>query len=276
MKKNNILLELKKTKSFFLKNKISAPEIAIISGSGLSDIKLNIKSQKTFLYKDIPYFKQPTAQGHVGELVIGKMNNKNVWLFNGRLHYYEGYNMQDIVYPIRFIKYFGVKILIITCAVGAINKKYNVGDVIVIKDHINFMFDNPLIGRNEILFGERFPDLTDIYNSNLRKIAVKTAKKNKIKVHEGIYIATSGPSYETAAEISAFSKLGADVVGMSLVPEAITAKHMNMKILALAYISNKASGLSKTKLSHKEVLELGKKNSLSISKIILQVIKEIK
>ncbi len=275
MIKDNILLKLKKTKIFFLKKKITIPDVVIISGSGLSDIKLSIKSPKIFLYKNIPYFKQPTAQGHAGELVIGKINNKNVWLFNGRLHYYEGYNMQDIIYPIRFIKYFGVENLIITCAVGAINKKYNVGDIIAIKDHINFMFNNPLIGKNENLFGERFPDLADIYNSNLRKLAVNAAKKNKIKIHEGVYLATSGPSYETAAEISAFSKLGADVVGMSLVPEAITAKHMNMKILALAYISNKASGLSKTKLNHKEVLDLGKKNSLSVSKIISQVIKDI-
>lgn len=275
MKKDNILLKLKRTKNFFLKKKITIPDVAIISGSGLSDIKLNIKYPKTFLYKNIPYFKQPTAQGHAGELVIGQINNKKVWLFNGRLHYYEGYDMQDIIYPIRFIKYFGVKNLIITCAVGAINKKYNVGDIIAIKDHINFMFDNPLIGKNENLFGERFPDLADIYSSNLRKIAINAAKKSKIKIHEGVYLATSGPSYETVAEISAFSKLGADVVGMSLVPEAITAKHMNMKILALAYISNKASGLSKIKLNHKEVLELGKKNSLSVSKIISQVMKEI-
>ena len=275
MKKDNILLKLKKTKNFFLKKKITVPDVIIISGSGLSDIKLNIKSQKTFLYKNIPYFKQPTAQGHAGELVIGKISNKNVWLFNGRLHYYEGYDMQDIIYPIRFIKYFGVENLIITCAVGAINKKYNVGDIIAIKDHINFMFNNPLIGENKNIFGERFPDLANTYNSNLRKLATNAAKKNKIKIHEGVYLATSGPSYETAAEISAFSKLGADVVGMSLVPEAITAKHMNMKILALAYISNKASGLSKTKLNHKEVLELGKKNSLSVSKIISQVIKDI-
>lgn len=275
MKKDSILFKLEKTKKFFLNKNFSIPEIAIISGSGLSDIKLSIKSPVVFPYKDIPYFKQTTAQGHIGELVIGKINNKTVWLFNGRLHYYEGYSMQDIIYPIRFIKYFGVDNLIITCAVGSINKKYNIGDIVVIKDHINFMFNNPLIGKNESFFGERFPDLTNIYDLKLRKLAINAANKNKIKIHEGVYLATSGPSYETVAEISAFSKLGADVAGMSLVPEAIAAKQMNMKILALTYVSNKASGLSETKLNHKEVLKFGKKNGLSMSKIISYVVKEI-
>ena len=251
------------------------PKIAIICGSGLSNIKNVIKQEKIIPYSQIPYFKQSTVEGHNGQLVLGKLNSTDVLLMSGRFHYYEGYSMQDITYPVRVIKSLGIETLIITCAVGAVNKKYNVGDIVVIKDHINFMCNNPLIGKHYDEFGKRFPDMTNIYNKDIKKQMLKIAKNNKIKIHEGIYFAVSGPSYETPAEINSYRKLGGDVVGMSLVPESIVANQMNMKIAALTYVSNKASGLSKNNLTHSEVLKAGKTASLSIEKIIKDFVKEL-
>ncbi len=275
MKENNILAKIKESK-LYIKKKINInPKIAIICGSGLSNIKDVIKQERVIPYSKIPYFKQSTVEGHIGELVIGKLNSKDVFLLNGRTHYYEGYSMQEISYPIRVMKSLGVEILIITCAVGAINKKYNVGDIVVIKDHINFMFDNPLIGKHYSEFGKRFPDMTNIYNKDFRKYILKIAKNNKIKIHEGVYFAVSGPVYETPAEISTYRKFGGDVVGMSLIPESIVANQMNMKVAALTYVSNKASGLSKNSLTHSEVLKEGKEASLSIEKIIKDFVKEL-
>ena len=173
------------------------------------------------------------------------------------------------------MKVLGIENLIITCAVGAINKKYNMGDIVVIKDHINFMGNNPLIGKHYNEFGDRFPDMTNIYDKNGIDKILKIAKNNKVTVHKGVYFAVSGPSYETPAEINAYRKLGGDVVGMSLVPEAIVANQMKMKVSALKYVSNKASGLSKNSLTHKEVLQAGKKAAVSMEKIITNFVKEL-
>lgn len=274
MKQLNILDKIKESKKYISSKTKINPKIAIVCGSGLGNIKKIIKQEKIIPYSKIPYFKESTVEGHIGELISGKINSKDVFLLNGRLHYYEGYTMQEISYPIRVMKSLGVKTLIITCAVGAINKKYNIGDIVIIKDHINFIFNNPLIGKHYNVFGVRFPDMTDLYNENIRKKVVQIAKENKIKCYEGIYFAVSGPSYETPAEIFAYRNLGADVVGMSLVAESIVAKQMGMDILALAYISNKASGISKKILAHNEVLSAGKEAAKSIEKIINDFIKE--
>lgn len=274
MKEKDILQKIKESKKYIeSKSKIS-PKTAIICGSGLSNIKDIIEQQKIIPYSKIPYFKQSTVEGHAGELVLGKIKSADVALLNGRVHYYEGYTMQDISYPVRVMKSLGVENIIITCAVGAINRKYNMGDIVVIKDHINFMCDNPLIGKHYSMFGDRFPDMTNIYDKNIIKQILKSAEKNKIKIHEGIYFAVSGPSYETPAEINAYGKLGGDVVGMSLVPESIVANQMNMKVTALTYVSNKASGLSKNSLTHKEVLLAGKKAAIAIEKILKNFVKE--
>jgi len=266
---NKILTDKIKESRKYIKNRLKfCPKTALIVGSGLSNIKHTLKDQISIPYSQIPNFKTSTVEGHIGELVIGKMNNVDVFLLNGRIHYYEGYTMQEVSYPVRVMKSLGVENLVITCAVGAVNKRYKPGDVVVIKDHINFSGSNPLIGKHFKEFGARFPDMTEIYDKSFRSFVIKTAKNKKIKLYEGIYFAVSGPSYETPAEISAYSKLGADVVGMSLVGESIVAKQVGMKILALTYVSNKASGLSKNILSHKEVLEAGEKASVSIEKIV--------
>ncbi len=274
MKRLSILDKIKESKKYIDSKIKVSPKTAIICGSGLSNIKNTIKQEITIPYSKIPYFKESTVPGHIGELVVGKLNSKDIFLLNGRLHYYEGYTMQEISYPIRVMKFLGVQTLIITCAVGAINEKYNVGDIVIIKDHINFIFNNPLIGKHYNDFGARFPDMTNLYDENIRKHILKIAKKNKIKSYEGIYFAVSGPSYETPAEIFAYRRLGADVVGMSLVAESMVAKQMGMNILALTYISNKASGISKKILEHEEVLNSGEKATKSIEKIISAFLKE--
>ncbi|MGE4385360.1 MAG: purine-nucleoside phosphorylase [Endomicrobiaceae bacterium] len=275
MKKENIFNLLDKSKKY-IKNKTKYnPKIAVIIGSGLSGIKEKITNPDIIEYDKIPNFKKTTVEGHKGELVFGKLNSVDVVLLNGRFHYYEGYSMRDISYPVRLMKYLGVETLIITCAAGALNKKYEIGDIVAIKDHINFIFDNPLIGEHYKAFGERFPDLTNIYDKNLIKKVIKISQLNKIRIHQGIYFAVTGPSYETPAEVSVFLKLGGDIAGMSLVAESIAAKQMNMNVLALAYVSNKASGISDEKLDHKDVLKLGKKAGVSMEKIIVNVLKEI-
>ena len=274
MKEKDILERIKESTKYVNKKIKANPKIAVICGSGLSNITEIIKQEKIIPYLEIPYFKQSTVEGHNGQFIFGKFNSTDILLMSGRLHYYEGYTMQEITYPIRVMKSLGVEFLIITCAVGAINPKYNPGDIVVIKDHINFMCNNPLIGKHYNEFGNRFPDMTNIYNKDIRKQILKIARNNKIKAHEGIYFAVSGPSYETPAEINAYRKLGGDVVGMSLVPESIVANQMNIKVIALTYVSNKGSGLSNKSLTHSEVLQIGKKSAVSIEKIIKSFVKE--
>ena len=263
---------IKKTVSFIQKRIKIKPEIAVITGSGLSAITDIIKNKTTIPYGKIPNFAESTVAGHKGELVFGSYNGKNIIIFNGRLHFYEGYTMKQISYPVRILKELGVKTLIITCAVGSINKKYEIGDIIAVKDHINFTGDNPLIGEHFESYGERFPDLTSVYDIDLLKKAKTAALKNKIRFHCGTYFAVKGPSYETSAEIAAFFKLGGDVVGMSLVAETITAAQANLKVLALTYVANKAAGLSKNKLTHGEVLKTGITAGINITEIIKNVI----
>lgn len=273
MKELNILKKLEMSRNYLSKQVSCTQKTAIISGSGLGNIKNNIKNQIVIPYKSIPYFKQTSVEGHKGELVFGQIGKTGVVFLNGRLHYYEGYSMSDIVYPVYLMKILGIETIIITCAAGAVNKEYSVGDIVVIKDHINFMFNNPLIGGNYKQFGEKFPDLSNIYDKNLIKKALASAHNNKINAKQGVYLSVTGPAYETPAEISAFRKLGADIVGMSLAPESIVAKQTGMKILALAYVSNYAAGTSKRKLCHKDVLSCGASAALNIEKIISNILK---
>lgn len=270
-----LLKQLQETKNFINKKIKVKPKIAVILGSGLSNIQNKITNSISIPYGKIPYFKQSTVEGHNGQLVFGKLNSTDIMLMSGRLHYYEGYCLHDIIYPVRLMKILGIENLIITCAVGALNNRYDVGDIVIIKDHINFL-GNPLTGKHYNIFGNRFPDSSNIYDKALRKTVKQISVKNKIKIHEGVYFAVTGPSYETPAEVKAFKKLGGDVVGMSLVPESITASQEGIKTVALTYVSNKAAGISKKQLSHGEVLALGKKAGISLEKIISELTVKIK
>jgi purine-nucleoside phosphorylase len=268
----NIIEKIKKSGEVLLGKNSFKPSLAVIAGSGVGNLKDSFRVLKTVKYSKIPYFAKTTVAGHAGEINFCSHNGTDFLIFNGRFHFYEGRSASDVVYPVRVMKAVGVETLILTAACGGMNKKYRPGDIIVLRDHINFTGNNPLIGRHYKEFGERFPNMGAVYNIALRKKALASAKKRAIRTFEGVYFGTTGPSYETPASVRAYSALGGDIVGMSVVYEAIAAAQMKMKILGLAYVSNMAAGLNKKSLSHEEVLETGRTVSKNIADIIRDVI----
>ncbi|MCQ2958403.1 MAG: purine-nucleoside phosphorylase [Candidatus Gastranaerophilales bacterium] len=262
----------------FIEEKINnkyIPEIALILGSGLGALADEINDPIKIKYHEIPAFKQSSITGHVGQLVVGKLQGKDVMIMQGRIHLYEGHDIKDIVFPIKVMKLLGIKKLIITNAAGSLNENFEVGSLMLIKDHINFMGTNPLIGRNDEELGVRFPDMSEIYDKELLVHAKKCADKLKIKVEEGVYVADSGPSFETPAEVKMMRILGGDAIGMSTVPEAIVANYCNIKVLGISCLANYASGITDTKLSHQEVMEAGEKVKDTFSKLIKEIVKDL-
>lgn len=231
------------------------PEIAIILGSGLGVIADEIENPTIIPYEDIPNFPLSTVHGHAGRLVLGHLNGKRILAMQGRLHYYEGYPMSILAFPIRVMKRLGVEKLLITTATGGVNYNLKAGDLMLIKDHVNFTFTNPLIGHNLEEFGPRFPDTSQTYTPHLQKLAKEVAQKQGISLKEGSYFFMTGPNYETPAEVQMAHVLGADVVGMSTVPEAIAAAHANIDVLGITYVANMAAGISEIPLTHEDVLE---------------------
>lgn len=243
----------------YLKGKFQfVPEVGIVLGSGLGGIAKELEEAVFIPYKEIPHFPVPTVEGHAGRLVIGTLGGKSVAILQGRSHYYEGFSLAEVTFPIRVLKRWGVRYLIITNAVGAVNPKFRVGDLVIITDHINFMGENPLRGVRDSGMGCRFPDLSQAYHHELIGIAETMAGKVGIACRKGVYMAFAGPSYETPAEIKMARLLKADVVGMSLVPEVIVAHQENLSILAIACVSNKAAGLSRHSLSHEDITKVMK------------------
>lgn len=241
------------------------PEIGIILGSGLGDV-VNLLSDKQIIsYKDIPHFPCSNVVGHEGNLVFGKVNNLNVVIMQGRTHYYEGKGFDPVVYPIYVLKLFGIDKLIITNACGAVNENFKPGDLMLITDYINLLGINPLIGDNNEDFGPRFPDMSESYS---KELISKVKSISNIPLQEGVYAFFNGPCYETSAEIRAYKMMGADVVGMSTVPETIVANYMGIKVLGISCITNMATGLAKEKHSHKEVLEVANRSSLNLCNLI--------
>ena len=249
------------------------PEVAIVLGSGLDCFCDDLEGIEID-YKDIPNFVQSSVQGHKGRLLFCKINEKDTVVMQGRVHYYEGVPISMATFPIKVFKKLGVKTLILTNASGAVHKKFNIGDIMLIEDHINFMGVNPLIGANDGL-GTRFPDMSDCYSIDLQQIAIKCADELNMDLKKGVYFATSGPSYETAAEVRAYKMLGADVVGMSTVPEVIVASYLNLKTVAFSVITNYATGISENKLSHNEVIETGKTTSQKLTALIKNFISKL-
>lgn len=250
------------------------PEIGIVLGSGLGELA-DEYNEISIPYSKIPHFAKSTVQGHKGQLVFARIENKKVVMMQGRNHFYEGHTMQEITYPIKVMKALGVKTIILTNAAGAINKSFRPGDLMIITDHINFMGANPLVGANDETLGTRFPDMSEIYNKELIKIIDKTARMWQIDVKHGVYIASSGPSYETPAEIRMARYMGADAAGMSTVPEAIVANYCGMKVIGISCISNFASGISSKKLSHDEVIETTNNVKAKFKKLILKILQNI-
>ena len=262
----------------FIKEKINnkyVPKIALILGSGLGALADEIENSVKIKYHEIPSFKQSSIDGHVGQLVIGKLQGKDVLIMQGRIHYYEGYSMQEVVFPIKVMKKLGIEKLIITNAAGGVNENFEVGNLMLIADHINFMNTNPLIGKNDNSLGTRFPDMSEVYDKNFLNYARRCADKLKINVQEGIYAANCGPSYETPAEVKMLRILGADAIGMSTVPEAIVANYCNIKVLGISCITNFAAGIKNEKLSHEEVMRSGEKVKNDFTMLIKEILKNL-
>ena len=263
--KNIVRFLNKKTKNF-------KPEILLITGSGMAGSIPELEKKIVVPYATIPNFLKSTIQGHPGNLIFGVYKGKKIVIMHGRFHYYEGYDMKDLALSIRTVAALGVKTMLVSAAVGSLNTKLPVGALCVLKDHINFMCNNPLIGNYDPAFGERFIDLTCAYDKELRAKTLKLAKKLKFKAGEGVYLAATGPNFETPSEIKAFKLLGADVVGMSTVPEVLCARQLGLKVCGLTWIVNMGCGISKTPLSHEETIRESKKIEGSFKRLLEQLI----
>ena len=250
------------------------PEIGIVLGSGLGDLA-DKYCDIAIPYSNIPHFAKSTVQGHKGQLVFADINGRKVVMMQGRNHFYEGHSMSDVTYPIKVMKKLGVKTLILTNAAGAVNKSFRPADLMVITDHINFMGTNPLIGRNDENFGVRFPDMSEVYSKNLIKIVDAAGRLLKLDLKHGVYMATTGPSYETPAEIKMARFMGADAIGMSTVPEAIVANYCGIEVIGISCISNYATGVSTKKLNHEEVIETTDKVKAKFKELVLLLLKNI-
>ncbi|NLM05114.1 MAG: purine-nucleoside phosphorylase [Clostridiales bacterium] len=262
-------------KDHILKETKLVPDIGLILGSGLGDLADEIKNPIIIEYKDIPHFPVSTVEGHSGQLIIGILEGKSVIVMKGRFHYYEGYSMKEVTFPIRVMQQLGIKLLILTNACGGLSSELYPGALMFINDHINFTGDNPLIGPNIDEFGPRFPDMTSIYDKELIKLGHDVAKNLSIKTHEGVYIGVSGPNYLSKAELKMVTLLGADVVGMSTVPESIVAKHGGIKVLGISCVTDMAIPDELISISHEEVIEVANKTKPKFIKLVKGIINEV-
>jgi purine-nucleoside phosphorylase len=233
------------------------PGVAVVLGSGLGGFAAELDGAIEIPYPEIPHWPQSTAIGHAGKLVLGKLDGLDVAIMAGRVHLYEGYAQAQVTFGVRVLGMMGVRSLVLTNAAGGINPAYGRGGLVLLSDHINLQGSNPLVGPNDATLGPRFPDMTEAYCPSLRKMAKAVASELGIALHEGVYAALLGPSYETPAEIRYLRTIGADLVGMSTVPEAIVASHMGIRTLAISCVTNMAAGILPQKISHEEVLETG-------------------
>ncbi|MFT8316055.1 MAG: purine-nucleoside phosphorylase [Clostridium sp.] len=260
----------------YIKNIIDiVPKIGIILGSGLGELADALEKKIVIKYSDVPNMPVSTVKGHAGQFVIGELSGKNVIMMQGRFHYYEGNSMENLSLPVYVMKHLGVENLIVTNAAGGVNTDFNPGDLMLIKDHINFAFNNPLIGRNDETIGTRFPDMSCAYNKELISIAKGISNKYNLDVKKGIYLMMTGPCYETPAEIRMTRILGGDAVGMSTVPEVIAANHCNLKVLGISCITNMAAGILDKPLNHTEVVETSNKVKDKFKNFIINIVKEI-
>ena len=245
--------------AFILSQTQLRPRIGLVLGSGLGSFADDLTDALRIPYDQIASFPRSTAIGHAGQLVIGKSGNVPVAVMQGRVHLYEGYSAAEVAFPTRVLGRMGIRALILTNAAGGINVDYGQGALVILRDHINLQGQNPLTGANDDRFGPRFPDMSYSYSKRFREIALEEAKKLSIAPREGVYAALAGPSYETPAEIRYLRTIGADLVGMSTVPEAIAARHMGIKLLAISCVTNMAAGILDQPLNHEEVLQVGRR-----------------
>ena len=251
------------------------PKIALVLGSGLGGFADEFSSPIRIPYAEIPHFPQSTATGHAGKLVIGKVSRVGVAAMQGRVHLYEGYSAQDVAFPVRVFARMGIKAVILTNAAGGINLNYMQGVLVVLRDHINLQGANPLSGPNDERFGPRFPDMTTAYDREFRAFALDEGKRRGMKLNEGVYAALAGPNYETPAEIHYLRAIGADLVGMSTVPEVIAARHCGLRVLGISCVTNMAAGLTEGPLVHEEVMATGKRVSEQFVGLLRGIIPKI-
>ena len=250
------------------------PEYGIILGSGLGGFTDDIQIEFTLPYNEIPNFPLSTVEGHKGALVFGTIGHKNVVVMQGRFHFYEGYDMKEVTFPVRVMKFLGVEKLIVSNASGGVNKNYQVGDIVIIKDHINMMPEHPLRGKNDERFGPRFVNMSEPYSRKMSGRAKLIASQFNIEIKNGIYLGLQGPTFETLAEYKMVTNVGADCVGMSTVPEVIVAKHMNMECFGISVITDMGNEESIDNVTHAEVLEAAKKSEPLVRKLIQELIKQ--
>ncbi|XP_072242780.1 purine nucleoside phosphorylase 6 isoform X2 [Leuresthes tenuis] len=274
--------EYKETADWLMAHTKKRPKVAIICGSGLGGLADLLEDKNVFQYKDIPHFPTSTVQGHAGQLVFGRLQGCECVCMQGRFHFYEGYNIHTVTYPVRVFFLLGVKTLIVTNAAGGLNDTYSVGDIMLIKDHINtpgFAGQNPLCGHNDERFGVRFPCMSDAYDKELRALARKTAEEQGCDsfLQEGVYCMLAGPTYETIAECRVLQTLGADAVGMSTVPEVVVARHCRLRVLGLSLITNKVvtDYESDEKANHAEVLRTTENRAQDLQRLVSHLVAQL-
>jgi len=266
--------QVQETVSFIKEKTNFTPEYGVILGSGLGSFTDDIQIEFTLPYTEIPNFPVSTVQGHKGALVFGTIGSKKVVAMQGRFHFYEGYSMKEVTFPVRVMKYLGVEKLIVSNASGGVNSNYNVGDIVLIKDHVNMMPEHPLRGKNDERFGPRFVNMSEPYSKKMILKAKEVAENLNIKVQDGIYLGLQGPTFETLAEYKMVKNIGADCVGMSTVPEVIVARHMEMETFGLSVITDMGDEESIETISHNEVLEAAKSAEPKVRILIKELILE--
>lgn len=251
------------------------PPLSILLGSGLGDFADTLQARRNIPFSSLPHFPSPSVAGHSGSLVFGETDGVPICCLQGRIHYYESHDMRAVTFPVRVLGALGIKRLIVTNAAGGLSSNWKAGDLMLIRDHLSFFMPNPLLGLNLEIFGPRFPDMSECYSKTLRRLALECARKMRLKLRQGVYAGVSGPSYETPAEIRMLRKTGAHAVGMSTVPEVIAARHMGMECLGISIITNLASGISRTPLSHQEVLEAAQRIKPKLARFLSSLCHEI-
>lgn len=249
--------------------------VALVLGSGLGAFADELEDASAIPYSEIPGFARPTVEGHAGRLVVGKVGGVAVAAMQGRFHFYEGYALEEVTFPIRVLALAGASSLVLTNAAGGLNNAFEQGSLVLISDHLNLMGTNPLLGPNDARFGPRFPDMTEVYDREYQEAAVAEAHAMNIELRRGIYAALSGPSYETPAEIRMMRLLGADAVGMSTVPEAIVARQMGLRVLGISCITNMAAGVLDKPINHEEVIETGERVRETFAELLRRVIPKL-
>lgn len=269
-----MLTQFKETAAFLQKNISEKVNTAVILGTGLGGLVKEIEILKAWAYEEIPHFPVSTVEGHSGRLIFGKLNGVPIIALQGRFHYYEGYNMQEVTYPVRVFHFLGVKRLMVSNASGGLNPDFKVGDLMVIDDHIHHFPEHPLRGRNIEELGPRFPDMSEPYSKKWIAKAHEIAKKHDFDIKQGVYVGTAGPTFETPAEYKMFRILGADAVGMSTVPEVIVARHMGMEVFAISIITDSGVPGEIVEISHEEVQEVAAKSEPIMTQLMKELVKE--